>query len=146
MPIIPWRPFSDMEKFFGDEDWFLPAIPSNWGRMRPAMDVYETDKEVIAEVNLPGINPENVDVSVENGLLKVKGGMEEKKEEKDKGYWRREIRKGSFERIVRLPSAVKEDAIDATYEKGILKITMPKTETKPVTKPKIKIRETKEKK
>jgi len=139
MPIIPWKPFSDLDKFFGDDDWFLPIIP-HWDTAKPAMDVYETDKEVIAEVNLPGIDPEKVDVSVKDGVLKVSGGMEEKKEEKEKGYWRKEIRKGSFERMVRLPVTVKEDAIDATYEKGVLKIVMPKTETKPTSKVKIKIK------
>jgi len=141
MPIIPWKPFSDLDKFFGDDDWFLPVIP-RWGETgRPAMDVYETDKEVIAEVNLPGIDPEKVQVSVEDGVLKVSGGMEEKKEEKEKGYWKKEIRKGSFERMVKLPVAVKEDAVDATYEKGVLKIVMPKISTKPASKVKIKIKE-----
>lgn len=66
--------------------------------------------------------------------------MDEKKEEKEKGYWRREIRTGSFERMVRLPVAVKEDAVEATYEKGVLKIVMPKAEAKPSSKVKIQIK------
>lgn len=138
MPIIPWRPFGDLEKFF-EEDWFLPTFPSI--RIpEPAMDVYETDKEVVAEVNLPGIDPEKVEVSVKNQILTVSGKSEEKKEEKGKGYWRREIRKGLFERMVRLPVPVKEDKVEANYEKGILKIVMPKVETKKEKTVKIKIK------
>jgi len=139
MSLIPWRPFSDLDKFFGDDDWLLPVFP-RMDFTKPAMDVKETEKEVVAEVEIPGFDPEKVDVSVEDGVLKVRGSMDEKKEEKDKGYWRKEIRKGSFERMVRLPVAVKEDAVEATYEKGVLKIVMPKAEEKPSSKVKIQVK------
>jgi len=139
MSLIPWKPFSDLDRFFGDDDWLMPVFP-RVELTKPAMDVKETDKEVIAEVEIPGFDPERVDVSVEDGVLRVKGSMDEKKEEKEKGYWRKEIRTGSFERMVRLPVAVKEDAIEATYEKGILKIVMPKSEAKPSSKVKIQVK------
>jgi HSP20 family protein len=138
MAIIPWRPFDDLERFF-DEDWFLPSFQPV-RVTSPAMDIYETDKEVIAEVNLPGIDPEKVEVSVKDQILTVSGKSEEKKEEKEKGYWRREIRKGSFERMVRLPVSVKEDEVEATYEKGVLKIVMPKAELKKEKGVKIKVK------
>ncbi len=144
MPLIPWRPFSDLDKFFEDDDLFLPVLPRR-DIATPAMDVYETDKEVIAEVSLPNFDPKKVNVSVENGVLRINGETEEKKEEKEKDYWRKEIRKGSFERMIRLPVAIKENAVDATYEKGILKITMPKAEIKPTSKVKIKVKENKQK-
>jgi len=137
MAIIPWKPFDEIDRFFSDEDWFLPVLPRF--QAGPVMDVYETDKNVVAEVNLPGINPEKVDVSVKNGILRVRGASEEKTEEKKKGYWRKEIRKGSFERAVRLPSEVQEDKVDATYEKGVLKIVIPKTKAKAAEK-KVKIK------
>lgn len=139
MSLIPWRPFSELDKFFSDDDWLLPVFPRT-ELIKPAMDVKETDKEVIAEVEVPGFDPEKIDVSVEDGVLRVKGSMDEKKEEKEKNYWRREIRKGSFERIVRLPVAVKENAVEATYEKGVLKIVMPKAEAKPASKVKIQVK------
>jgi len=139
MSLIPWKPFSDLDRFFGDDDWLMPVFP-RVELTKPAMDVKETDKEVIAEVEIPGFDPERVDVSVEDGVLRVKGSMDEKKEEKEKGYWRKEIRTGSFERMVRLPVAVKEDAIEATYEKGVLKIVMPKAEAKPSSKVKIQVK------
>jgi HSP20 family protein len=139
MSLIPWRPFSDLDKFFGDDDWLLPVFP-RVEFIKPAMNIKETDKEVIAEVEIPGFDPERVDVSVEDGFLRVKGSMDEKKEEKEKGYWRKEIRTGSFERVVRLPVAVNETAVEATYEKGILKIVMPKAATKPTSKVKIRVK------
>jgi len=139
MSLIPWKPFSDLDRFFGDDDWLMPVFP-RVELTKPAMDVKETDKKIIAEVEIPGFDPEKIDVSVEDGVLRVKGSMDEKKEEKEKGYWRKEIRTGSFERMVRLPVAVKEDAVEATYEKGLLKIVMPKAETKPTSKVKIKVK------
>ncbi len=129
-----------MDKFFDDDDWLLPVSP-RMDMTKPAMDVRETDKEVIAEVEIPGFDPEKVDVLVEDGMFKVRGAIDEKKEEKEKGYWRREIRKGSFERMVRLPVAVKKDAVEATYEKGVLKIVIPKTEAEPSSKIKIQVKE-----
>jgi len=137
MSLIPWRPFDNLDHFFSDEDWFLPVLPKF--QAEPVMDVYETDKDVVAEVNLPGVDPEKIDVSVKNGILRVSGASEEKTEEKKKGYWRKEIRKGSFERAVRLPAEVKEDEVEATYEKGVLKIVMPKIKTQPAEK-KVKIK------
>jgi len=121
MSLVPWKPFSDLDKFFNDDDWLLPIFP----RMdigKPAMDVYETDKNVVAEVNIPDFDPEKIDVSVKDGILRVSGKMDEEKEKKGKGYWRKEIRKGSFERMMRLPVAVKEDKVDAVYEKGVLSL------------------------
>jgi HSP20 family protein len=139
MSLIPWKPFSDLDKFFGDDDWFFPVFP-RMDITKPAMDVYETDKEVVAEVSIPDFDPEKVEVSVEDNVLRVSGKMDEEKEEKEKGYWRKEIRKGSFERMARLPVAVKEDEVDAVYEKGVLKITMPKAKTEPKPKVKIKVK------
>lgn len=137
MPLIPWKPFDDFDRFFSDDDWLLPVVsrfPSG-----PAMNVYETEKDVVAEVNLPGIDPAKIDVSVRDRILRVSGSSEEETKEEKKGYYRHEIRKGSFDRAVRLPSAVKEDDIDATYEKGVLKIIMPKSEQETKEK-KIKIK------
>lgn len=140
MSLIPWKPFSDLDKFFNEDDWLLPVFPRiDIGK--PAMDIYETDKNVVAEVNIPDFDPKKVDVSVEDNVLRVSGKMEEKKEEKEKGYWRKEIRKGSFERMMRLPVAVKENKVDAVYEKGVLKITMPKVKIEPKSKVQIKVKE-----
>lgn len=142
MALIPWKPFSDLDSFFRDDDWMFPVVSRKELTM-PAMDVYEKDNNVVAEVSIPDFDPSKINVFVEDGVLRVSGTAEEKKEEKDKGYWKKEIRRGSFERAVRLPADVKEDAVDATYEKGVLKIVMPKVETKPASKIKIKVKDSK---
>ena len=138
MALVPWDPFREVGSFFGDEDWFLPVIPRNV-ILQPAMDVYETDKDVVAELNLPGVDPEKVKVTVKDQVLRVGGSTEEKKEERGKGYWRQEIKRGSFERAARLPANVNEKKVEATYEKGVLKIVIPKTAA-PRSETKVKVK------
>ena len=142
MSLLSRRPFSDLDKFFDDNDWMLPVFFRKESTI-PSIDIYETDADVIAEVNIPDFDPEKVDVSVHNGILQIKGFINENAEDKKNGYWRREIRRGSFERRVRLPVAVKETVTEATYEKGLLKIIMPKNDSKTVSKVKIRIKENK---
>lgn len=146
MPIIPRRPFWDIERFFEEEGWpwewperFLPRIPRIPSLMRtPRMDIYETDGEVVAEVELPGINPKNIEVEVKENTLKVEAKAEEKKEEKKKGYYRRELGRRYYKRVVPLPVKVIEEKAEATYEEGILKVVIPKV--KPVKKKEKKIK------
>ncbi|OGZ41748.1 MAG: hypothetical protein A3C80_02955 [Candidatus Ryanbacteria bacterium RIFCSPHIGHO2_02_FULL_45_43] len=125
MAIIPWDPFRDMDRFF-DESFSL--IPMTKLGLNLAVDVYEEGKNIVAEMQLPGIDPEKVNISVEDGYLVVSGSREEEKEKKEKHYYSKEIRRGSFERAVRLPSAVVADKAEATYENGVLKVTVPKKE------------------
>jgi len=133
MKLVPRNPFEDLEKWFEDEDWALPIVPSSAFK-EPAMDIYQTEKDVIAELNIPGFDPKKIEVSVNNQVLTVKSEMQETEEEKKRDYWRKEIRKGSFERMVRLPAEVDENKVEATYEKGVLKIVMPKKESSTQTK------------
>ncbi|HZZ99626.1 MAG TPA: Hsp20/alpha crystallin family protein [Candidatus Paceibacterota bacterium] len=122
-------PFHEIERFFNDEDFFLPAVRRTFG---PPMDISQTADDVIVELQIPKMDPKNVHVRVENGVLTIEGKNEETEEEKDKNYIRREIRSGSFRRMVSLPSDVQADQAEAHYENGVLKITMPKSEhTKP---------------
>jgi len=137
MAIIPYKPLFDIDRFFEDEDWFLPLIPK--GKVGPEMDLYETDKELVAEINAPGIDPEKTEIVIDNDILKIRGEGEERKEEKKRDYWRKEITHQAFERIIKIPVPVDEDKIEATYEKGILKITMPKKEVVEQKGKKIKI-------
>ena len=107
MPIIPWRPFGDIERWFEEEwpeRWFeFPRIPMI---RTPRMDIYETDGEVVAEVELPGVDPKNIEVEVKDNVLKVEAKAEEKKEIKEKGYYRKEMRARYFKRQVSLPTDV----------------------------------------
>ncbi len=81
MALIPWEPLKDLEKFF-EEDWdFMPVIPVK-GMNVPPMDISEDKDNVYVELPLVGVKPENVEVSVEDNVLTVRGKSEEEKEEK----------------------------------------------------------------
>jgi HSP20 family protein len=128
MSLIKWTPFlsdhfEDMDKMFGD---FMPAVRGDHGGFTPAIDMYEDKDNVIVETQLAGIDPEKVDVAIENDILTVKGESEKKSEVEDKNYYRKEIRRGSFYRSIPLPAKVDGDRASAVVEDGILKISVPK--------------------
>ncbi len=130
-PLIKWtpflEPFEDMDKMFTE---MLPAVRGQAGFM-PAVDVYEDKNNVIVETQLAGVDPEKVDISIENDVLIVKGESEKKSEVEEKNYYRKEIRRGSFYRSVPLPTHVLGDKASAMAEGGVLKISIPKApETK----------------
>lgn len=93
----------------------------------------------MAEMNLPGINPDNIEVSVEDSCLKVSSSREDSKKEKKKHYYSKEVKRGSFERIVRLPSSVQRDKILAEFKNGELTITLPKSKESNSNKIKIEV-------
>ncbi len=137
MAIIRWTPFHDvlrmrdaMDDFF--EEGYMPRWPEV-KEFAPAIDVSQDKENVYVETELPGIEPDKVDISVEDDTLMIKGETKMKKEEKDKNYVRREIRCGSFLRSVALPSSVESDKAEAEYKDGILKVRLPKVE-KPAAK------------
>ena len=105
-----------------------------------AVDIYEDNGNVIAEMHVPAIDPEKVEISIEDDLLRVAGCREEKKEKKEKEYYHKEIRKGSFERIVRLPVEVEAKKSTASYTDGVLKVTMPKKKISKEGKIKVKVK------
>ena len=126
--LIKWNPFldsfEDMDKFFSE---FAPQTRS----MRdsgfiPAVDMYEDKDNVIVEAQLAGIDPEMVDISIENDVLCIKGESEKKQEVEDKNYYRKEIKRGSFYRSVPLPTHVVGDKASAVAEDGVLKVSIPK--------------------
>jgi len=126
MSLIKWEPFGEMEDFFDDIDF-----PSFKMDDSMAVDVYEKGKNIIAEMNLPGVDPENVEIEVEDGYLRISGEHKSEKEEKEKNYYSREIRRGSFQKVVALPGDVQKDKVKAECEDGVLKVILPKaTETK----------------
>jgi HSP20 family protein len=133
MSIIKWTPLLG-SSFSDDVDRFFDNWPMATGNFTPAIDVYQDANNVIVETPLAGIDPEKVDISVENDVLTIKGEVEKKSEVEDKDYYRKEIRSGSFYRAVQLPTRVDGDNAMADYENGILKIEIPKAaEAKPKT-------------
>lgn len=128
MALIPYDPFKELDSFFDEDDWFFP-VGSNQKAV-PKMDVYETEDSVVAEVSTPGMNPEDLSVKVEDNLLRISGQIEEESEEtkEEREYYRKEIKRSTFERAIRLPSNIDANNIKAKHKKGILKIEIPKTE------------------
>ncbi len=127
MAIVKWEPFGELDRFF--DDFHTPGL-GGMGDM--AVDLYEDGNNYIAEMNVAGIEPEKVDVTVEGNYLRIVGTREEEKEKKEKHFFSKEIRRGSFERALRLPAPVNEEEVAAEYKEGVLKVTLPKREeTKP---------------
>lgn len=140
MAIIKWDPFRDlvtlrekMNRLF--EDAFTSRgeerdlIASTW---TPAVDIYETENELILSAEIPGIDEKDVEIKVEDNTLSIKGERKFEKETKEENYYRIERSYGSFYRSFTLPNYIDQDKIQAVHENGVLKITMPKkTELKP---------------
>jgi len=135
-----WNPFErlrrDVDRLFEAFDGGLFSRPSFdvapfWRReawdIAPAVNIAETDKAYEITAELPGIDEKNIDVSVANGGLTIKGEKREEKEEKNKGYHLQERSFGSFERYFRVPEGVDADKIEATFKKGVLTVVFPKT-------------------
>jgi HSP20 family protein len=98
----------------------------------PAVDVYEDEHKVSLKIEVPGIDEKDIDVRVENNTLTVQGERKIEKEEKEENYRRVERQYGSFTRTFTLPQTVDSENVSANYDKGVLKITLPKkAEAKP---------------
>jgi HSP20 family protein len=101
-------------------------------RFAPAVDVYEDEHQVTLKIEVPGIDEKDIDVRVENNTLTVQGERKIEKEEKEENYRRVERQYGSFTRTFTLPQTVDSEKVSANYDKGVLKITLPKkAEAKP---------------
>jgi HSP20 family protein len=94
----------------------------------PAVDMYQTDNEVVVKAAIPGVKTEDVQINVTGEVLTIKGEMKAKEEVKEKAYHLREQRWGAFERTIALPTDVIADKAKAEFENGILTITLPKAE------------------
>ncbi len=110
----------------GKSDWILAA------------DVYQKGDNVVVKINLPGVEPEKLDIAVANDSVKISGSADEEEVIEGSDYFIKEIRRGSFERSIKLPVKVDIERADADYKKGILKITIPKKEESRVNKIKVK--------
>ena len=100
----------------------LPAVD----RIAPDIDVRENDKEIVLDVELPGVDEKDVTVSLREGVLSLKGEKKSQREEKKDAYHVVERSYGSFERSFRLPDAVDDDQVTASFDKGVLRILVPK--------------------
>ncbi|MCS6771765.1 MAG: Hsp20/alpha crystallin family protein [Kiritimatiellae bacterium] len=150
--LIPWRressetavarreenPFAELhrqvnklfEDFFGDfeRSWGL-AWPSSFTRLdtfAPRVDVSETEKELTVVADLPGLDEKDIQVSLDDDLLTIRGVRKDEREEKKRNYHLVERSYGEFHRSIPLPSGLDKDHAKATFKKGVLTVTLPK--------------------
>lgn len=135
----PWRDFlglrDEIDRLF---DRFS-ATPETF-KWSPSIDVYEDNNHLVVKAELPGMKSKDVDITVTNNRVTIKGEKRKDEEVKGENYYRKEAIYGTFQRTIPLPYKIKEEDVDATFKNGILEIRMPKAEkeTKGV---KIKVKE-----
>lgn len=124
MQIIKWQPFKEIDRFF-DDRFLQPFSDFPKLGLDLAIDVYEEKGNIIAKMSLPGVKSEELDISLEDDELTISGKREEEKETEEKDYYSKEIKRGSFSRLVKLPKSVDGANTEAKYENGELVISMP---------------------
>jgi HSP20 family protein len=150
MPIVRWEPFRDlittqdrMNRLFNETlgRMFGTEEGLNAGNWIPPVDLYETEHEVVLKAELPGVDSKDVDVSIHDGLLYLKGERKHESEIKEESCRHVERSYGAFGRTFTLPASIDAEKVKADFKDGVLTLTMPKREE---SKPrKIKISATK---
>jgi HSP20 family protein len=115
------------DEFFSDFDADWPMMWGHNGHQSPRVDVSETETEVRVEAELPGVEEKDVEVSLHDGSLTIRGERKFEKEQKEKNYHRVERSYGTFQRTVPLPSEVDDSKAEAVFKQGVLEIKLPKT-------------------
>jgi HSP20 family protein len=128
--LAPWTGFGGLRKemdrlFERFGDWDLPEMRV-FGEWTPSLDVLETKDALVVKAEIPGIESNDISVSLEGQMLTIKGEKRHEKEEKDEQFYRAERSYGAFARTVRLPASVDGSKVTATYKNGLLTVTMPK--------------------
>ena len=132
--LVRWDPFREfrsmreltdrmLDRYF--EAPFSDWETSSWGL---ALDVAEDEDEFVVKASVPGIKPEDLDITVTKNTLTIKGEVRQEEEKEEERYHLRERRYGRFARSITLPTSVNADEIEADYEKGVLTLHLPKTE------------------
>lgn len=129
--LSPFRGFhdvqSEMDRLFGEMLGGLSRRRSQGEQLAewaPTMDVLTRDGNLVIRAELPGVNPEDVDITLHNGLLTISGEHKVEEEKESGGYHVRERRSGSFRRSMQLPESVDESKIHARFDKGVLEVTV----------------------
>jgi HSP20 family protein len=134
MELTPWRPFGELSSIRREMDrlWnrvfgetpLARTFPEEWS---PRVDLSETKDSFIVNAELPGLDAKDVDVSISGNVITIRGEKKKEEEEKD-DHHHVERYYGSFQRSFQLPANVITDKIDASFDKGVLKVVLPKTE------------------
>jgi HSP20 family protein len=144
--IIRWYPFEEVGTLRRAVDRLLDDVMQGANAPRtsqnglpaaawePAVEMFETGDEVVVRAEMPNVDPSNVDVTVTGEAITIKGTVRKEEEKKDRSYYRRELRYGSYVRTLPLPAEVKGGDAKATYKDGVLEVKIPKSErAKPTT-------------
>lgn len=150
--LTVWKPFRDWVPFDFEQmrremdrlwDSFFergirrkPEEVSDWF---PSLDVSETKNDLVIKAEVPGMEPKDIDISLSDGVLTIKGEKKQEREEKEEDYHLIERSYGSFARSIQLPKGVQSDKIQATYKNGVLKVVLPKSEEAKKKEIKIKV-------
>ncbi len=116
-----------MDRFFDDKS--SRPLWSGFGDSdNIAVDMYQTDSDVVIKASLPGVKPDNIDLTITGDMLIIKGEMKSEQEVKEENYFRKEHKYGSFSKAITLPFNLRADDADASFDNGVLTITIPKSE------------------
>jgi HSP20 family protein len=139
MALIRWEPVRELgtiqnemnrlfNTFFDTPAGATNGAPSTLRRWIPAMDLVETENDFVLRVDLPGLTEQDVNVELEDSVLTVSGERRAEHEERKEGYYRVERASGGFSRSITLPDGVNPDAVQASFERGVLEVRVPKPE------------------
>ena len=143
MALKRWAPRQNMERFFHDlfDESMLSGMTGRFPSLRaftqfgesfPAVDMYDNKNEIVAKAEVPGVDKDDISISLSNNMLTIKGETKKEEETKEEDYYYSERSYGSFTRVLNLPAKVNEKKIKASFKNGILEIHMPKAaESKP---------------
>lgn len=137
--LLPFSPLGDLDRFFEDEE-----MPFSRMRFRalavPPVNVKQTEREVILTADIPGVKEDDLNIEVGEDFVDISGERKEEVEEKDEGYYRKEVNYGTFSRRIPLPTAVNPDKAEAKVKDGQLQVVVPKLEPAKLKVTKIKIK------
>jgi HSP20 family protein len=143
MAIIRWDPFREMTQA---QSQFSKLVDQVWGGRQeswlPAIDVFDAKEAVVLKAELPGMDPDDIQIEVEDNVLTLKGERRFEEEVDEERYYRVERRYGSFQRSLALPQGMQAAAISASYEDGVLTITVPKVEEEKPKRIEVKAKKT----
>lgn len=133
--LIKWEPLSDlvslrdaMDRLFEDSFVRMRGLPAGLGGETLALDMYETADHLVVKTAVPGVKPEDIDITITGDVLTIKGETKTEEKVEKANYIRQERRYGAFQRSVQLPASVLTDKAQATFENGVLTLTIPKSE------------------
>jgi HSP20 family protein len=142
--IIPWRPFGEMARWERDMERMLGNFFTGSGSLATRepnldLDLYEEKDQIVVKAEMPGFTKDDIQISIADNALTIKG--EKKKEEEDSGkdYYRSERVYGAFTRILALPAEINPDKVQATFKNGVLEIRLPKSEDAKKKEIKVKV-------